>query len=62
LTGVDDHSRFCVSARLMARERTQPVCDGLTAAMRAYGVPQQILTDIQAWWCPEDPWIVRPAV
>ena len=23
LTGVDDHSRFCVSARLMPRERTQ---------------------------------------
>ena len=45
LTGVDDHSRFCVSARLMARERTQPVCDGLMLAMKAYGVPQQILTD-----------------
>ena len=45
LTGVDDHSRFCVSAKLMARERTQPVCDGLTAALRCYGVPQQILTD-----------------
>ncbi len=45
LTGVDDHSRFCVSARLMARERTQPVCDGLIAAMHAYGVPEQILTD-----------------
>ena len=34
LTGVDDHSRFCVSARLMPRERTQAVCDGLAAAMR----------------------------
>ncbi len=45
LTGVDDHSRFCVSARLMPRERTQPVCDGLAAAMRAHGVPEQILTD-----------------
>jgi transposase InsO family protein len=45
LTGVDDHSRFCVSARLMPRERTQPVCDGLALAMRAHGVPQQILTD-----------------
>jgi transposase InsO family protein len=45
LTGVDDHSRFCVSARLMPRERTQPVCDGLTAAMAAHGVPEQILTD-----------------
>jgi hypothetical protein len=45
LTGVDDHSRFCVSARLMPRERTQAVCDGLVDAMRAHGVPQQILTD-----------------
>jgi transposase InsO family protein len=45
LTGVDDHSRFCVSARLMVRERTQLVCDGLAAALRLFGVPQQILTD-----------------
>jgi transposase InsO family protein len=44
-TGVDDHSRFCVSARLMARERTQSVCDGFTLAMRAHGVPAQVLTD-----------------
>lgn len=39
LTGVDDHSRYCVSARPMARERTQPVCDGFTSALRSYGVP-----------------------
>ncbi len=45
LTGLDDHSRFCVSARLMPRERTQLVCDGLTAAMHTYGVPEQVLTD-----------------
>src|SRR5690348_4716829 len=45
LTGIDDHSRFCISARLMARERTQAVCDGFSSAMRAYGVPQQVLTD-----------------
>jgi transposase len=62
LTGIDDHSRMCVSAKLMAQERTRLVCDGLTAALHASGVPQQILTDIQAWWCPEGPRIVRPAV
>ncbi|MDQ1626343.1 MAG: hypothetical protein QOI54_87, partial [Actinomycetota bacterium] len=45
LTGIDDYSRFCVSAWLMPRERTQAVCDGLATAMRAHGVPQQILTD-----------------
>jgi transposase InsO family protein len=45
LTGIDDHSRFCVAARLMPRERTQLVCDGFVAAMRVHGVPQQVLTD-----------------
>jgi transposase InsO family protein len=44
LTGVDDHSRFCIPARLMARERTRAVCEGLGAALAAFGVPQQILT------------------
>jgi transposase InsO family protein len=45
LTGIDDHSRFCVSARLMSAERTRAVCDGLAAALAAYGCPQQLLTD-----------------
>ena len=45
LTGIDDHSRFCVSARLMLRERTQAVCDGFSSALREYGVPTQVLTD-----------------
>lgn len=45
LTGVDDHSRFCVSAHLMLRESSRGVCEGLAQALGAYGVPQQILTD-----------------
>jgi transposase InsO family protein len=45
LTGIDDHSRMCVCARLMARERTRAVCDGLRAALGTYGAPMQILTD-----------------
>src|SRR5436190_5179621 len=45
LTGVDDHSRFCVSTFLMPRETSRNVCDGLAAALRAHGVPGQILTD-----------------
>src|SRR5437870_10408245 len=45
LTGLDDHSRFCIAARLMARERTQSVCEGFSSAMRIYGVPTQVLTD-----------------
>jgi Integrase core domain len=45
LTGVDDHSRFCISAYLMHRESSQRVCDGLALALRTWGVPEQILTD-----------------
>ena len=45
LTGLDDHSRFCISARLMPAERTRAVCDGLAAALTRHGVPTQILTD-----------------
>ena len=45
LTGVDDHSRFCVSAFLMSRESSRRVCEGLAAAMRRHGVPQEVLTD-----------------
>ncbi len=32
-------------ARLMARERTRAVCDGLRAALVRFGSPEQILTD-----------------
>ena len=45
LTGIDDHSRMCVCATVMARERTRAVCDGLRAALTRYGAPGQILTD-----------------
>jgi transposase InsO family protein len=45
LTGIDDHSRFIVCAHVMPRESSRNVCDGLSAALRAYGVPDEILTD-----------------
>lgn len=45
LTGIDDHSRMCVCARLMARERTRAVCEGLRDALARYGAPEQVLTD-----------------
>jgi transposase InsO family protein len=45
LTGIDDHSRMCVCAAVMARERTRAVCDGLRSALGTYGAPGQILTD-----------------
>jgi transposase InsO family protein len=45
LTGVDDHSRYCVSAQVMVRGTGRAVCRGLAAALRRYGVPEEILTD-----------------
>jgi transposase InsO family protein len=45
LTGVDDHSRYCVSAQAMVRATGRAVCRGLVAALRRYGVPEEILTD-----------------
>jgi transposase InsO family protein len=45
LTGIDDHSRMCVCAAVMARERTRAVCGGLRGALAAFGTPGQILTD-----------------
>jgi transposase InsO family protein len=45
VSGLDDHSRFAVSARVVTRATARPVCDALTFAMQAHGVPEQILTD-----------------
>jgi transposase InsO family protein len=45
VTGVDDHSRFCVCAVVVARPTARPVCDALVGALRRHGIPDQILTD-----------------
>jgi transposase InsO family protein len=45
LTGVDDHSRFCVAAGLMATANARAVCRVFSAALRTHGVPDEILTD-----------------
>jgi transposase InsO family protein len=45
VTGVDDHSRFCISALIVPRATARPTCEALALAMRRHGVPTQILTD-----------------
>jgi transposase InsO family protein len=45
VTGIDDHSRFCVCAKLVVRATAKPVCDALVEALRRHGIPEQILTD-----------------
>jgi transposase InsO family protein len=45
VTGIDDHSRYCVSAQLVLRATARPVCDALLLALQRYGAPEEILTD-----------------
>jgi transposase InsO family protein len=45
VTGIDDHSRFIVSAKLVAAATARPVCRALTEALGRHGIPEQILTD-----------------
>ncbi len=45
LTGVDDHSRFCVCAGLMRRAIAKNVCAIFARALEGHGVPEEILTD-----------------
>jgi hypothetical protein len=45
LTGIDDHSRFVVAAGVMTRAVARAVCGHFADALRAYGVPDEVLTD-----------------
>lgn len=45
LTGIDDHSRFCVCAGVMVRATARPVCGFLVEALERHGIPEEILTD-----------------
>ena len=45
VTGIDDHSRFCVIASVVERATSRAVCLALAAALARFGVPEEILTD-----------------
>ena len=45
LTGVDDHSRYCVCAGVMVRATARPVCGLFVEALERHGVPEEVLTD-----------------
>jgi transposase len=62
VTGVDDHSRYCVIARVVARATGRAVCLAFAAALRAFGVPGEVLTDIQDGCVGGVPDVVRPVV
>src|SRR5215217_3259168 len=45
VTGVDDHSRFCVIARVVERATGRAVCLAFAQALGRYGAPEEVLTD-----------------
>jgi len=45
VTGVDDHSRFCVICQVVVRATGRAVCLAFAAALRRFGVPGEVLTD-----------------
>src|SRR5215469_15725151 len=45
ISGLDDHSRFCVIATVVCRATARAVCRAFVAAMAAYGIPDEVLTD-----------------
>ncbi|MEU1608004.1 IS481 family transposase [Micromonospora matsumotoense] len=45
VTAVDDHSRYCVIARVVERATGRAVCLALAEALTRFGVPEEIITD-----------------
>ncbi|GAA4578639.1 IS481 family transposase [Micromonospora coerulea] len=45
VTGVDDHSRFCVIAAVVRRATGRAVCLAFAQALQQFGVPEEVLTD-----------------
>ena len=45
VTGVDDHSRYCVMAQVVERATARAVCLAFAQALARYGVPEEVITD-----------------
>jgi hypothetical protein len=45
VTGVDDHSRYCVIAKVVPRATSRAVCLAFAEALARFGVPEEVLTD-----------------
>jgi transposase InsO family protein len=45
VTAVDDHSRYCVSAKVVERATGRAVCLALAEALARFGVPDEVNTD-----------------
>lgn len=45
VTGLDDHSRYCVIATVVSRATGRAVCAAFAAALTRFGMPGEVLTD-----------------
>src|SRR5215467_10212795 len=45
VTGIGDHSRYCVIATAVMRATARSVCEAFVEAMKAYEVPEEVLSD-----------------
>ena len=45
VTGIDDHSRFCVMAMVVERATARAVCLAFAQALTRHGVPEEVITD-----------------
>jgi transposase InsO family protein len=59
---LDDHSRLVLGSHARRNTTGPDVVASFRKAFTRWGIPADVLSDIQAWWCPEGPRIVRPAV
>jgi transposase len=45
ISGIDDHSRYCVIAAIVPRTTSLAVCSAFLSASERFGAPEQVLTD-----------------
>jgi transposase InsO family protein len=45
VTGIDDHSRYCVVCQVVLRATGRAVCLAFAAALAEFGVPDEVLSD-----------------
>jgi len=45
VSGLDDHSRYCVVAQLVTRATGRAVCAAFAASLARHGIPGEVLTD-----------------
>jgi transposase InsO family protein len=45
ISGIDDHSRYSVIAKVVPRATARAVCTAFVSAMAEYGVPEEVLSD-----------------